>query len=145
MWFFKPSSSQLKFHVEALGESSRKGNFQPEPLLHQPQAQTSHPPRGGIFSRQMFLMLLQIQKLFVRSFPKRGDPSLPGGDAQPSHSSSPNPTVPDPRATHSRHLLERLEHFVQLARGVGPRGLVSPPKNPQPVLHVFGSRRKSKF
>lgn len=49
--FFKPCSSQLKFHVEALGESSRKGNFQPEPLLrHLPG--TDHPPAsGGIFSR----------------------------------------------------------------------------------------------
>jgi len=69
----------------------------------------------------MHLMLYRTQKPFVHSFPKQGDPSLPGGDAQPGHSPSSSPHGPPIPAPPSRGTyLSDLSTLSSLPEGLAP-------------------------
>lgn len=104
-------------------------------------------PEGVIQPKNVFNTALATRAV-SRSLPPAGVTTL-GVTLSPARACPQPPctrVLPGavPHAPHPRHLLERLEHFVQLARGVGSWGLVSPPENPQPVLHVLGSREEER-
>lgn len=76
-WFFKPSSGQLKFHRQALGECCCQVNFQPKLLRCHCAGSTAHPPAGD-FQPKKYFKCSSRHKNFVHSFSKRCEHSLPG-------------------------------------------------------------------
>lgn len=103
-WFFKPSSGQLKFHVQAPEKAAVREISSPSCL----RAGTDLPPAWGrIFSQQMFLMLRWIKKKHLSTTsPNRVTPISLEAMLSPTTARPRAPAAPSPRATSSRHLLE---------------------------------------
>lgn len=132
-WFFKPSSGQLKFHGQALGERCRQVNFQPKLLLYHCPGRTSHPPAGDFQPKNILnappgtktlstaspngVNLLNRVRSSRQLVPKPPQSSIPYGPRSPR---SPSPRFPTPTPPARSTYLRDLSTLSSLPEGLAP-------------------------